>query len=131
MNAISVPKSLRSTVISVSCDENPDFDVSLKFTVACLVAAGSITGAEAQESPLPPVTIDAPVARPRPPAAKPTPEQFRVRTAVRRIAREQPKRAQPAPASSPNATPSAASLPADRDPYANPAAPLMNPLIFR
>jgi catecholate siderophore receptor len=125
MNTASVPRSLRSNIVSIVIDENPEFDVSLKFTVACLVAAGSITGADARESPLPPVTIDAPVARPRPPAAKPTPEHVRVRTAVRRIAREQPKRAQPAPASSPNAVPSAASLPADRDPYANPAAPYM------
>jgi catecholate siderophore receptor len=125
MNTASVPRSLRSNIVNIAIDENPDFDVSLKFTVACLVAAGSITGADAQESPLPPVTIDAPVARPRPPAAKPTPEHVRIRTAVRRIAREQPKRAQPAPASSPNAAPSAASLPADRDPYANPAAPYM------
>jgi catecholate siderophore receptor len=125
MYSISVPKSLRSNIISVASDENPEFDVSLKFTVACLVAAGSITGAEAQESALPPVTIDAPVARPRPPAAKPAPEHVRVRTAVRRIAREQPKRAQTAPAAAANAAPSAANLPADRDPYANPAAPYM------
>src|SRR5262245_33897073 len=118
MNNVSVPRSLRSIAI---IDENPDFDNSLKFTVACFVAAGSITGAEAQESPLPPVTIDAPVARPRPPAAKPTPEHVRVRTAVRRIAREQPKRAQPTPPPAGNATPNAANLPADRDPYANPA----------
>ena len=37
--------------------------------------------AEAQEQSLPAVTVDAPIARPKPPAAKPSPEQIRARNA--------------------------------------------------
>ena len=93
-------------------------------TVACLVAAGSITGAEAQDAPLPPVTIQAPVTRPKPPVTKPSPEQLRARAALRRIARErqqqQQRQATPAPTPAPAATVTQA---ADRNPYADPAAP--------
>jgi len=55
--------------------------------VAGLIAVASFTGAEAQQSNLPQVTIDAPVARPRPAASKPSPDQLRARTALRRAAR--------------------------------------------
>ena len=127
MNTVSVPRSLRSTVVAVATDDGSDFDASLKFTVACLVAAGSITGAEAQNSPLPPVTIDAPVARPRPPAEKPTAEHVQVRAKVRQLARERPKQPRTRPSARrrpprmPRRIPTRTA--ADRDPYANPAAP--------
>jgi catecholate siderophore receptor len=116
VNAARAPRSLRSTIAFVAPNDNTQIDTSLKATVACLVAAGSITGAEAQEAPLPPVTIDAPVTRPRPPAAKPTPEQIRVRNELRRLARERQKQEQAAPKP-------AANQPPDRNPYADPAAP--------
>ena len=88
--------------------------------VAGLIAVASFSGAEAQQPDLPPVTVDAPVARPRPAAAKPSPDQVRARTALRRAAR----RTQPAQAAA-VPFPNAGGLPADRDPYANPAAPYM------
>lgn len=85
--------------------------------VAGLIAVASIGGAEAQQSTLPPVTVDAPVARPRPAASKPTPDQIRARTALRRAARRtQPVAAAPVP------FPNAGGL-ADRNPYADPNAP--------
>src|SRR6266850_140408 len=97
VNAVRAPRSLRSPIAFVAPNDNTEIDTSLKVTVACLVAAGSITGAEAQQSPLPPVTIDAPVTRPRPPAATPTPEQIRVRNELRRLASERQKQEQAAP----------------------------------
>ena len=44
--------------------------------VAGLMAVASFSGAEAQQGPLPPVTVDAPVTRPRPAASKPSPTRF-------------------------------------------------------
>jgi catecholate siderophore receptor len=120
-NAAKVPGSLRSAVAFVAPTDRAELDASFKVTVACLVAAGSITSAEAQETPLPPVTIDAPVTRPKPPPAKPSPEQIRVRNELRRLARErQREQQQAAPAPAAN---SAANQPPDRDPYADPSAP--------
>jgi catecholate siderophore receptor len=87
-------------------------------TVAGLMAVASFSGAEAQQSPLPPVTIDAPVVRPRPAASKPSPDQIRARNALRRAAR----RSQPAPVAA-VPFPNAGALSADRDPYADAAAP--------
>ncbi|MEI9924706.1 MAG: TonB-dependent receptor plug domain-containing protein [Bradyrhizobium sp.] len=80
------------------------------------MAVASFSGAEAQQSTLPPVTVEAPVARPRPAASAPTAAQIRARNALRRAAR----RAQP-PAAVP--FPNAGGLPADRNPYADAAAP--------
>ncbi len=57
--------------------------------VAGLIAVASFSGAEAQQAPLPPVTVDAPVARPRPAASKPyagsgpRPQRFAPRRAPR------------------------------------------------
>jgi catecholate siderophore receptor len=113
---VKAPGSLRSPIPVIVPDDGADIDVPLKITMACLVAAGSITGAEAQEAPLPPVTIDAPHTRPRPPAAKPSPEQIRVRNELRRLARERQQQAKPA------ATPAANQAP-DSNPYADPSAP--------
>jgi catecholate siderophore receptor len=120
VNATREPRSLRFPITFVVPNDNTEIEASLKITMACLVAAGSITGAEAQESPLPPVTIDAPVTRPRPPAAKPTPEQIRVRDELRRLSRERQQKQQAA--LKPAATP-ATNLPPDRNPYADPSAP--------
>ncbi|TXM64676.1 hypothetical protein FV218_21970, partial [Methylobacterium sp. WL69] len=58
--------------------------------MACVIAAGSIGGAQAQGAPasaLPAVTVDAPVARPRPPAPRPSVAQVRARTALRQVVR--------------------------------------------
>ena len=119
MTDTGATKSLRWSNGLDAIIEIPDFNSTGKVTVACLVVAGSIGGAEAQQAPLPPVTIDAPVTRPRPPAAKPSPEQIKARNAIRRQARQaqQAAQTQQAPANS-NGT-----LAPDRDPYANPDAP--------
>ncbi len=100
-------------------------------TVACLMAAGSITSTHAQEasSPLPPVTVDAPVTRPKPVASKPTLAHLRARArdAIRRRARQAPQPQHPTrPAASlaPSNLPILAREPGS-DPYANPAAPYM------
>jgi catecholate siderophore receptor len=84
--------------------------------VAGLVAVASISGAEAQQSNLPPVTVEAPVARPKPATTTPTPDQVRARNALRRAAKRQ-QQANPAPAIA------APALAPDRDRYADPAAP--------
>ena len=104
-----------------SGQENSDSYSGRKVSaVAGLIAVASFSGAEAQQSNLPPVTVDAPVARPRPAAAKPSADQIRARNALRRAAR----RAQPAQVAA-VPFPNAGGLRADRDPYANPAAPYM------
>jgi catecholate siderophore receptor len=86
--------------------------------VAGLIAVASVSsGAQAQQSSLPPVNVDAPVERSRPAASKPTPEQVRARNALRRAAQRQQAQQQAA---------AAAPAPAgavDRNPYADPAAP--------
>ncbi|MFZ0115139.1 MAG: TonB-dependent receptor plug domain-containing protein, partial [Xanthobacteraceae bacterium] len=96
--------------------ENP----TQKVTVGCLIAVAAMGSAEAQEQSLPPVTVDAPIARPRPPAAKPSPEQIRARNALRRIAREKAAAAARAKA---EAEAEAKKQLAQQDPYADPAAP--------
>ncbi|MEH2469729.1 catecholate siderophore receptor [Nitrobacteraceae bacterium AZCC 2161] len=116
MSTAKTPRSLRSGATTLSTDENNSPSGRKVSAVAGLIAVASFSGAEAQQSNLPPVTIDAPVARPRPAASKPTPDQTRARTALRRAARRtQP--AQVAPVPFPNAGGLAA------DPYADPAAP--------
>src|SRR3984893_2314899 len=86
--------------------------------VAGLIAVASFSGAEAQQSNLPPVTVDAPVARPRPAASKPSPDQVRARTALRRAgSRSQPAQVAAVP------FPNAGGLRPARNPYADAAAP--------
>jgi catecholate siderophore receptor len=98
-----------------------DSQSTRKVTVGCLIAVASISGAEAQQQqPLPPVTVNPPVVRKKPPAAKPTAEQIRARNALRRATRAKQEAANPA--STAPATPAG---PPDGDPYANPAAPYM------
>ncbi|SDS40028.1 TonB-dependent receptor [Bradyrhizobium canariense] len=119
MNTAKMPRSLRFNAAMNSVGETFDNYSGRKVSaVAGLVAVASITGAKAQQAPLPPVTIDAPVARPRPAATKPTPDQIRARNALRRAARRtQPAQVAPVP------FPNAGTLSADRNPYADAAAP--------
>ncbi len=85
--------------------------------VAGLMAAATMGGAQAQQSPLPPVTVDAPVVRPRPVASRPSPAAIRARTALR-AARRAPTQVAPVP------FPNAGGLgEPDRNPYADAAAP--------
>jgi catecholate siderophore receptor len=117
MGMTKTPRSLRSVAVRKSVGNN--FDAATGRTVsavASLIAAASVSsGAQAQQSNLPPVTVDAPVQRPRPVASKPTSDQVRARNALRRAAQRQQAAQQTAPP-----TPSG---PADANPYADPAAP--------
>lgn len=117
MGQVIAPKSLRSVVAFDPTDEKSAGISGKKVSaVASLIAVASVSsGAEAQQSNLPPVTVDAPVQRPRPVASKPTPEQVRARNALRRAAQRQQAQQQEAP--------TAPSGPANANPYADPAAP--------
>jgi catecholate siderophore receptor len=119
MNKAKTPRSLRLNAAMNSVGETSDNYSGRKVSaVAGLMAVASFSGAEAQQGPLPPVTVDAPVARPRPAASKPSPDQIRARTALRRAARHtQAARVAPVP------FPNAGALSADRNPYADAAAP--------
>src|SRR6266702_1253382 len=119
MGHVVAPKSLRSIAAVDLADDKFEGISGRKVTaVAGLIAVASVTGAEAQQSNLPPVTVDAPVARPRSADSRPNPEQVRARTALRRAAqRAQPTTAAPVP------YPNAGGLSADRNPYADAAAP--------
>ena len=119
MNLQKAPRSLRFEAAVDSFGQTIENHSGKKVSaVAGLIAVASFSGAEAQQSNLPPVTVDAPVARPRPAASKPSPDQIRARSALRRAARS-PKPAQVAPVPFPNA----GSLAADANPYADAAAP--------
>jgi catecholate siderophore receptor len=119
MNRAKMPRSLRSSAAMNFVSETSDNYSGRKVSaVAGLMAVASFSGAQAQQDPLPPVTVDAPVARPRPAASKPSPDQIRARTALRRAARRmQAARVAPVP------FPNAGALSADRNPYADAAAP--------
>ena len=120
MSTIKAPRSLRFEAAINAVDTSENYSGTKVSAVAGLIAVASFSGAEAQQSNLPPVTVDAPVARPRPAATKPSPDQLRARTALRRAARHtQPAQVAAVP------FPNAGGLRADRDPYANPAAPYM------
>jgi len=119
MGEAKAPRSLRSIATINSVDEKLDNNSGRKVSaVAGLIAVASFSGAEAQQSNLPPVTVDAPVARPRPAASKPSPDQVRARTALRRAgSRSQPAQVAAVP------FPNAGGLRPDRNPYADAAAP--------
>ncbi len=119
MNTAKMPRSLREGVAMNSVGEKFDNHSGKVTAVAGLMAMATISGAEAQQSPLPPVNVQAPVARPRESVSKPSPDQVRARNALRRAAR----RTQPVQATPPVPFPNAGGLSADRDPYADPAAP--------
>lgn len=119
MNQAKAPRSLRFEAainsVTQTIENNSGKTVS---AVAGLIAVASFSGAEAQQSNLPPVTVDAPVARPKPAASKPSADQVRARTALRRAARRsQPTQAAAVP------FPNAGGLAADRNPYADASAP--------
>jgi catecholate siderophore receptor len=118
MGAVKAPRSLRANGLLNAIDRR-DINTAGKVAVAALAAVGTVGTAEAQ-SQLPPVNIDAPKPRPKA-TTKPTPEQKRVRAAVRRAAKKQ----QAAPATPPTPGPSSpdAGGPANRNPYADPGAP--------
>lgn len=121
MSKVKAPKSLRFDAAVGLIDDVGSYSGTKVSAVAGLIAVASFSGADAQTaSPnLPPVTVDAPVARPRPAASKPTPAQVRARTALRNAARRTQQQAQQAPVPFPNA----GGLAADRNPYADPSAP--------
>jgi catecholate siderophore receptor len=109
---------LRSTAARTSLGGS--FDVATGktvSTVAGLIAVASVSSAaQAQQTNLPAVNVDAPKERLRSTTARPTPDQVRARNALRRAAqqRQQAARTPVDPASAPAA---------DRNPYADPAAP--------
>lgn len=114
---VRAPRSLRSIAARQALGSNFDAAAGKTVsTVASLIAVASVsTGAQAQQSTLPPVNVDAPKERPRSTAAKPTPDQVRARNALRRA----PQRQQAATAPVVDAVGPAP----DRNPYADPAAP--------
>lgn len=117
MSGVLRPQSLRTLVGVGRLASGFEGNATHKASVGCLIALASITAAEAQEQPLPPVTVEAPIARPKPPAAtKLTAEQRRVRAALRRVAR-----AKAAALAKQQAE--AKVQAAQQDPYADPAAP--------
>ncbi len=118
--AIKAPRSLRwggaVVVMGDRLSERIDAASAGKVTVACLMAtAGTITATEAQQT-LPPATVDAPITRPKPAAAKPSAEERKVRAALRRQAQQQAAQRAATPTPGPSG-------PADRNPYADAEAP--------
>jgi catecholate siderophore receptor len=120
MSGMLQPRTLRGFPVLHGLDGVFDGNPTQRVTVGCLIAVAAVTGAEAQEQPLPPVTVEAPIARPKPPAAKPSPEQIRARNALRRAQRE---RAAAAALAKQQAEAEAKKQAAQQDPYADPAAP--------
>jgi catecholate siderophore receptor len=117
MAVVKAPRSLRSFDRTNLVKEVFDTRTGRKVTVGCMIAVASFTAAEAQDSSLPPVTVDAPVVRKKPPASKPSAEQLRARAALRAAHARQAEQAKQAAAVSANqAAP-------DADPYADPSAP--------
>lgn len=111
------PRSLRSTAARQALGSNFDIAAGKTVsTVASLIAVASVSsGAQAQQSTLPPVNVDAPKERPRSTQAKPTPDQVRARNALRRAAQRQQTATAPIV--------DAVGPAPDRNPYADPAAP--------
>jgi len=112
------PRSLRSIAARQALVGNFDGAAGKTVsTVASLIAVASVSsGAQAQQTNLPAVNVDAPKERLRSAAAKPTPDQIRARNALRRAAQQRQQATQTP------VEPASASA-ADRNPYADPAAP--------
>src|ERR1700761_4244683 len=120
MQQAKTPRSLRaSAVINSVGDTSENQSGRAVSAMVGLMAVASFSGAaEAQQSNLPPVTVEPPVARPHPATSKPTADQVRARNALRRAAqRSQPVAIAPVP------FPNAGALGPDRNPYADAAAP--------
>ncbi|MGY3482932.1 hypothetical protein ACVW1C_000815 [Bradyrhizobium sp. USDA 4011] len=96
MSNVKAPRSLRFDAAIGSADDT-GYSATKVSAVASLIAVASFSGAEAQQSSLPPVNVDAPVARPRHVTSKPTSDQVRARNALRRAARRSNQQAQQAP----------------------------------
>src|SRR3569833_3266805 len=121
MGQVLTPRSLRA--IATVGFETGKFDSAsgvLVSAVAGLFVVASFSGAEAQSSELPPVNVDAPVARARPVSSKPTADHVRARNALRRAAQRQGATQQAQAVSYPNA---GGLAPPDANPYADAAAP--------
>ena len=120
MGGILRPRTLRGLPALQGFDGVLDANSTQKVTVGCLIAVAAMSSAKAQEQPLPPVTVDAPIARPKPAGAKPSPQQIRARNALRRAARE---KAAAAALAKQQAEAEAKKQAAQQHPYADPAAP--------
>jgi catecholate siderophore receptor len=120
MGQVITPRSLRAIgTVNLRGAKFDGVSGTRVSAVAGLIAVASFSGAEAQQSELPPVNVDAPVARHKPVAAKPTADQVRARNALRRAGRRQQAAQQAAAVAFPNA----GGLSPDRNPYADAAAP--------
>ncbi len=111
------PRSLRSFDRTDLIKEVFDARTGRKVTIGCMIAVASFTAADAQDLALPPVTVDAPVVRKKPPATKSTAEQLRARAALRAAHARQAEQAKQTAAANANQSPP------DADPYANPDSP--------
>jgi len=118
MNIVRAAHTLRSGFLFANAGAAGDAGQGRKITAGCLIAVASITGARAQ-SPLPPVTVEAPEAKKKPATTKPSKEQLRARAALRRAAKQ--KQAAQARSTTPPAN--AVAQAPDADPYADPSAP--------
>ena len=97
MGSVKAPRSLRALTATDFVTEIAEGNPTRKVTVGCLIAVASITGAKAQ-TPLAPVTVEAPVVR-----KKPAGDQSRLRSnyafaphCARRSAGKQAAQAKPA-----------------------------------
>jgi catecholate siderophore receptor len=119
MGSIKVPSSLRAYGVKSATDR------TLVAQAACLFAVGSVGSAEAQQaqSALPPVTIDAPIAKKKPVVTTPTPAQKRARAALRRRTKELQNQQAAAAGGGASALPVFAQRAPGSNPYADPAAP--------
>ena len=121
MGQVLAPRSLRA--IATVGFETSKFDSTSGAkvsAVAGLIAVATLSGAEAQQSELPPVNVDAPAARSKPVASRPTADQIRARNALRRAAQRQQAAQQAQAVAYPNAGGLAQP---DANPYADAAAP--------
>lgn len=121
MGQVQTPRSLRAIARVTIADGKLEVSSGGKVSaLAGLIAVASFSGAEAQPSTLPPVSVDAPVTRAKPSTAKPARDQVRARNALRRAAAQRQQAAQQAAVAYPNAGALAAP---DANPYADAAAP--------
>ena len=120
MGISKVPSSLRARRTTKTLEDRTDNHQGRSITaVAGLIAIASIGAAKAQQSPLPPVTVDAPKERPHRTTSTPSADHNRARSALRRAGRRQQQAVQSA-VPYPNA---GGLTPPDANPYADAAAP--------
>jgi catecholate siderophore receptor len=121
MGQVLAPRSLRANAaVGFETGKFEGGSGTKVSAVAGLIVAASFSGAEAQPSELPPVNVDAPVARAKPVSSRPTADQVRARNALRRAAQRQQAAQQAQAVSYPNA---GGLAPPDANPYADAAAP--------